>query len=246
MQCVVLAGGLGTRMRRWTDERPKVLIPVHGRPFAEWQLEWLVAQGVSDVVFSVGYRADMVRAALGDGSRCGVAIRYVDEGSLLRGTAGALRLAAEQGVLDPSFFVLYGDSFLTVDLPRVWAAFVECRRPALMTVLRNDGQWDRSNAVYRDGVVELYDKGGPASAEMVYIDYGLSVLTLGAVERYVAAGANGDLAAVYHQLSAAGELAGYEVRDRFYEIGSEEGLSALEAALSGGPLVAAPEGMRRP
>jgi len=240
MQCVVLAGGLGTRMRPWTEQRPKSLIPVLGRPFAEWQLEWLASEGVSDVVYSVGYRAEMMHAALGDGARFGLSIRYVDEESPLRGTAGALRLAADRGVLDPSFLVLYGDSYLAVDLAQVWAAFVAAAKPALMTVFRNDGQWDRSNVVYRAGMVERYDKGAPQLPDMVYIDYGLSVLTRATVQRQVPAGVAADLAGVYHRLSADGELAGYEARHRFFEIGSQDGLRSLEAYLSGDRPVATP------
>src|SRR4030088_978187 len=99
MQCVVLAGGLGTRMGAWTKRMPKPLIPVGGRPFAELQIEWLASQGVTDVVYSIGYRGDMLREALGDGSRWDLPIRYVDEGADLRGTGGALRLAADHGAL---------------------------------------------------------------------------------------------------------------------------------------------------
>lgn len=231
MQCVILAGGLGTRMRHRFESLPKVLIPVCGRPFAQWQLDWLAGQGVTDVVYSIGYRGDMVRATVGDGARWGVPIHYVDEGSDLRGTAGAIRLAADHGVLAESFFVLYGDSFLTIDLASVWAAFLARRRPALMTVFRNDGQWDRSNVVFRDPSVSLYDKEGPPAPDMVYIDYGLSVLTLDVIDRHVPAGVACDLATVFHRLSLDGELAGYEATERFYEIGSDEGLRALEVAL---------------
>jgi NDP-sugar pyrophosphorylase family protein len=218
-------------MRRWTESLPKALIPVLGRPFADRQLEWLAAHGVTEVVYCVGYRAAMVRAALGDGARFELEIRYVDEGERLRGTAGALRLAADEGALHESFFVLYGDSFLTVDLGQVWASFVDSEKPALMTVFRNAGQWDRSNVVYHAGVVQLYDKGAAPRPDMVYIDYGLAALTRGVVESFVPAGATADLSTVYHQLSLDGRLAGFEATARFYEIGSEDGLRSLESYL---------------
>jgi NDP-sugar pyrophosphorylase family protein len=222
-------------MRRWTESLPKALIPVLGRPFADRQLEWLQAGGVSDVVYSIGYRGDMIRSALGDGSRFGLSIRYVDEGTKLRGTAGALRLAVDEGALAESFFVLYGDSYLTVDLGKVWATFSHQSSPALMTVFRNDGHWDQSNVVYRDGVVDLYDKTGPRRDDMVFIDYGLSILSRCVIERSVPSGAPADLATLYHQLSVDGRLAGFEATTRFYEIGSEEGLQSLEAYLSPAP-----------
>ena len=85
-------------------------------------------------------------------------IRYVDEGEKLRGTGGALRLALEQGVLDESFLVIYGDSFLPVRFAPVWQAFKASGMPALMTVLRNEGRWDRATPFTGTGRVMLYDK----------------------------------------------------------------------------------------
>jgi NDP-sugar pyrophosphorylase family protein len=229
MQCVVLAGGLGTRMGAWTERMPKALIPVGGRPFAELQMQWLASQGVTDVVYSIGYRGDMLRDALGDGSRWGLPIRYVDEGDDLRGTGGALRLAADHNALDDAFLVLYGDSFLPVDFTDVFTAFVTSSQPALMTVFRNDGQWDRSNASYAEGRVR-YDKRRP-SPDMHYIDYGLSALIRDVIDERVPSGAVFDLADLFHVLSLEDLLAGYEVRERFYEIGSPEGLRQLEQYL---------------
>src|SRR5437588_535334 len=100
MQCVILAGGLATRMRPFTDERPKALLPVAGRPFVDHQLEWLARHGVTRALLSIGYRGDMLRAHVGDGARFGLEVTYVDEGAELRGTAGALRLALERGALE--------------------------------------------------------------------------------------------------------------------------------------------------
>jgi NDP-sugar pyrophosphorylase family protein len=239
MQCVVLAGGLGTRMRHWSAEGPKALIPVLGRPFAERQMEWLATQGVKDVVYSIGYRGEMLRAALGDGSRWGVAVRYVDEGTQLRGTAGALRLALDHHVLDPAFFVLYGDSYLTVELAEVWQAFLDCGAPALMTVFHNDGQWDRSNVDFRCDRVTRYQKGASPADGLTFIDYGLSVLSRATIETFVPPGTVSDLGEVFSHLSLEGRLAGFEVTKRFYEIGSEGGLRSLEAHLTGTP---APDG----
>jgi len=227
MQCVILAGGLGTRMRPLTDTCPKTLLPVSGRPFAWHQLNWLAAQGVGEVVYSIGHQGDQVRRYW-ESEECPIpSIRYVDEGETLRGTGGALRLAHKQGVLDESFLVIYGDSFLPVEFPPIWCKFQISKQPALMTVLRNEGRWDRSNVIYEAGQVVLYDKkGGPS---MQYIDYGLS-----AFHRALFDDAPDvfDLAALLHRLSVDGALAGYEVTERFYEIGSPEGLRDLEEALS--------------
>jgi MurNAc alpha-1-phosphate uridylyltransferase len=233
LQCVVLAGGIGTRMRPRTEEIPKALIPVLDRPFCDWQLELLAGNGIERVLYSVGYKGEMLREHVGDGERFGLSVSYIDEGEELRGTGGALRLALDEGALEDAFFVLYGDSYLPVEMAPIESAFEAGGAPALMTVFRNDGQWDRSNAIYADGKVILYDKDRPADRvdEMHWIDYGLSVLRRGAVER-VPAEEVADLAELTRALSREGKLAGYEVTQRFYEAGSPEGLSDLERYLS--------------
>lgn len=234
LPCVVLAGGLGTRMHPMTETVPKALIEVRGRPFADLQMDWLAAQGVDEVVYSIGHLGAMLREHLGDGARFGLHIVYVDEGDDLRGTGGALRLAADRGLLPAEFLLLYGDSYLTVDLDDVERRWRSSGLPALMTVVRNQGRWDASNAILRDGRVAVYDKRAPAShgAELQWIDYGLSVLTREVVSSRLAPGATGDLADLLHDLAAAGRLAGYEVSERFYEIGSPQGLRDLEELLS--------------
>jgi NDP-sugar pyrophosphorylase family protein len=230
MQCVILAGGLATRMRPLTDTIPKALIPIDGRPFVDHQLAWLAGHGVTDVVLCVGYRGDAIRAHLADGADHGLRIRTVDEGENLRGTAGALRLALDEGVLDESFLVTYGDSFLPVDFAAVFRAFEACGQPALMTVFRNDGRWDTSNVIFDGTRVTLYDKQRltrPA-ADFAFIDYGLSALARDVIAAEIPRGGRADLATLFHALSVRGELAGFEVTQRFYEIGSPAGLEDFE------------------
>lgn len=234
LQCVILAGGVGTRMRPMTEEMPKALIPVLGRPFAEWQLELLAERGVERVLYSVGHRGEMIRDHVGDGSRFGLEVGYVDEGEHLRGTGGALRLALDLGELEEAFFVLYGDSYLPVDMREIESAWERTELPALMTVFRNEDQWDRSNAIYDDGKVVLFDKDRPADRveEMHWIDYGVSVLTQEPINEYCPPEGVNDLAEMMRDLSRDGMLAGYEVSERFYEGGSLEGVRDLENYLT--------------
>lgn len=225
MQCVILAGGLGTRMRPLTETCPKTLLPVQGRPFAWHQLHWLASQGITEVVYSIGHQGDRIRRYWEEERSPVPSMRYVDEGEVLLGTAGALRLARKQGVLDESFYVIYGDSFLPVDFRPVWRAFEASSQPALMTVLRNAGRWDRSNVLYEPGRVVLYDKaGGPG---MQYIDYGLSCFRRDVFDDATPS----DLAVLCRKLSIAGQLGGFEVQERFYEIGSPAGLRDFEQYL---------------
>lgn len=221
-------------MREHAPNIPKALVPVRGEPFAAHQLRLLASQRVEDVVYLVGHRGEQIRDVIGDGAAFGVAITYVDEGDQLRGTGGALRFALDSGALPDVFGVLYGDSYLPIDLAPVWRAYDTFDRPALMTVFRNDDRWDRSNAVLENGTVTVYDKRPEArDARMAWIDYGFSVLGREVVER-IPAGATLDLADLFRELSSHGELAGYEVSERFYEAGSVEGLAELERFLSGG------------
>lgn len=233
MQCVILAGGLGTRVAAVAPSVPKALLPVAGEPFAAHQLALLARAGVRRVVYCIGHRGEAIRAFVGSGERWGLEVSYVEDGEALLGTGGALRRALDTGVLDPAFFVLYGDSYLPIDYRTVWEAFLAAGKPALLTVFRNEGRWDTSNVLYEDGRVALYDKQreDPRSAGMVHIDYGLSVLTREVLDRLVPPGARIDLANVYKALSLGGQLAGHEVHQRFYEAGSPSGLQDLEAYL---------------
>ncbi len=221
----LLAGGLATRLRPITESIPKALVEVAGRPFVEHQVEWLQSQGVSRVVFLVGYKGEMIREALGDGHASGMRFDYVFDGPQLLGTGGALRRAL--GALGPAFVVMYGDSYLQCDLRDIEGTFDASGRLALMTVLRNDNQWDRSNVLFEQGQLRAYDKHRP-TPDMRHIDYGLGVLRDAALTRYPA-DARLDLAEVYRDLLADGELIGYEVTERFYEIGSPEGLAETRA-----------------
>ena len=217
----ILAGGLATRLRPVTSTLPKSLVEVAGRPFAVEQLELLRRNGLADIVFCLGHLGEQVEAALGDGRAWGVRLRYVYDGAQLLGTGGALVRALP--LLGESFFVLYGDSYLDCDYAAVAAAFQASGRLGLMTVFRNAGQWDASNVHYDRGRIWRYDKRRP-TPEMQHIDYGLGLLTAEALRRYPL-GQPLDLAIVYQDLLAADQLAAFEVRQRFYEIGSPAGLA---------------------
>ena len=235
MQCVILAGGIGSRMWPETRTVPKTLLPVRGRPFAQWQLDWLSRSGIESVVYCVGHLGQDVLDFVGDGSGWGITVRYVDEGDQLRGTAGALRMAYDASVLDEDFLVLYGDSWLQVDPATVLRDARTRPEPALMTVYENVGQWDSSNVIFDGSRVVRYAKGLPQRPEdMRWIDYGLSVLRREVVAERMAPATVLDLAPIYTTLADEGRLAGHEVFERFYEIGSVQGRDDLERFLEKG------------
>jgi NDP-sugar pyrophosphorylase family protein len=220
-------------MQRWTENLPKALIPVAGRPFLEWQLEWLASNGIQDVLIAVGYLGSLIMDYVEDGTAWNVRVSYTAEGDRLLGTAGALRRAADSSQLAPVSLVLYGDSYLPIDIGPVIKAFRACGDPAMMTVWRNDGLYQNSNVNFEDGQVISYDKARKGVHRMRYIDYGLSILSRDIILEHTQAERPGDLSCLFRTLSRDGRLAGFEVRERFYEIGSEMGLEALEHHLRG-------------
>jgi NDP-sugar pyrophosphorylase family protein len=223
----ILAGGVATRLRPITEKIPKALISVAGEPFLAHQLRLLSCAGLRHVVVCAGYLGEMIEAHFGNGARFDMRIEYSFDGPHLRGTGGALKRALP--LLGKQFFVLYGDSYLPIDYRQAASAFLVSEKPALMTVFKNDGRWDTSNVWFDGNQILCYDKK-QRTPEMRYIDYGLGVLRAEAISRWPDNEVF-DLAEVYHQLAAEKQLAGYEVKQRFYEIGSPEGLAELDALL---------------
>ncbi|HTW44202.1 MAG TPA: sugar phosphate nucleotidyltransferase [Acidobacteriaceae bacterium] len=226
----LLAGGLATRLGTVARHVPKSLVVVAGRPFVAHQLRALAEQGVTDVVICCGHLGAMIEDFVGDGGRFGCRVRYSHDGSVLLGTGGAIRKALP--LLGEQFWVMYGDSYLRVDFSAVMAAFETSEKAALMTIHCNQDRWDASNVEFAGGRVVRYAKRGhdDCAGAMRHIDYGLGLYKAETFREWPA-GAVFDLAAVQTELAARGEMAGYEVRERFYEIGSPAGLREADAFL---------------
>ena len=226
----ILAGGLATRLRPVTEKIPKSLVPVAGRPFLAHQLEMLHARGLRRVVLCLGFLGELIQREFGD-EACGVRLDYSFDGDKLLGTGGALRRALPR--LGHEFFVLYGDSYLPIEYAPVAEFFDRSGKQGLMTVYRNEGRYDTSNVVFRDGEIVIYDKKSRLP-EMRHIDYGLSLFQAPVFAAYPA-GQVFDLAQVMGRLVREKQLAGYEVPERFYEMGSPAGLAELEHLLASKP-----------
>jgi NDP-sugar pyrophosphorylase family protein len=180
----------------------------------------LRGNGVRRVVLCVGFLGEMIRDVIGNGRAFGLEVEYAFDGAKLLGTAGAIKNALPS--LGDAFLVLYGDSYLVCNYVDVAREFAASGKSALMTVFRNDGKWDTSNVEFEGGQILAYSKKN-RTARMGFIDYGLGVFSAKAFER-VPAGKPRDLADLYGELLAEGELAGMEISQRFYEIGSSVGL----------------------
>jgi NDP-sugar pyrophosphorylase family protein len=226
----ILAGGVATRLRPVSERLPKSLVAVAGEPFIAHQLRLLRREGLERVVLCVGHLGEMIREFVDDGARFGLTVEYSFDGDRLLGTGGALRQALP--LLPDTFFVLYGDSYLDIAFAPVLAAFRRSGASALMTVFRNEGRWDTSNVLFDGKHVVRHDKRAP-TPDMQYIDYGLGIFTRDALADRIST-VPLDLADVNATLAASGRLAGYEVTQRFYEIGTPEGLTQTDAYLSKG------------
>ena len=224
VQVAVLMGGLGTRLKNYTKDCPKSLVDVCGRPFFDYQLDLLTAWGFKKFVFLIGYKADMIEEHYGDGSSRGISIKYSYDGEKLLGTGGAVRRALD--LLEDDFLLMYGDSFMDIDYAETLYRYERGKAAgarALMTVLRNNNRFDKSNVVMDGGRLALYDKHNP-TPEMDYIDYGVCMYERSLFEPYAADEAF-DIADIQHELSTEGKMVAQTVTKRFYEIGSPESLA---------------------
>jgi len=223
----ILAGGLATRLRPLTEQVPKSLVDINGEPFVAHQLRLLRSRGVDRVVFCVGYLGELIEQFVRNGSRFEISVAYSSDWPILEGTGGAVRRAVP--LLGERFFVLYGDSYLPCDYAAVQRAFENSGKKGLMTIHKNEGKWDSSNVELKVGEIVRYDKV-QRSPSMQFIDYGLGLFTHEAFEGRGESPL--DLTAVYQDLIRRGELAAYEVRERFYEIGSLAGIDDLRNYLA--------------
>jgi NDP-sugar pyrophosphorylase family protein len=216
----ILAGGLATRLRPVTESVPKSLLEVNGEPFAVHQLRLLQTRGIRRVVLCVGHLGELVERAIGNGSALGLQVDYSFDGPALLGTAGAIRNALPR--LGDFFFVMYGDSYLPCDYAAIARNFASAGMLGMMTVFRNEGKWDTSNVEFEAGRILAYSKTN-RTPRMRYIDYGLGVFRAEAFQG-LPAGKPCDLTEVHADLLQRKQLAAFEVRERFYEIGSPAGL----------------------
>jgi D-glycero-D-manno-heptose 1,7-bisphosphate phosphatase len=229
MQVVILAGGMGTRIRSLSQNLPKALIPVDGRAFIEHQFDLLRGYGLHRVLLCVGHGGDQIRRHVGDGSGFGMQVDYSEEDpSALMGTGGALLNAWSK--LDDVFMVLYGDSYLPFDFGAMAQAWAKLRSPVLMSVYRNLNQWDPSNTIIADGRVVRYDKH-LKPGEAPYIDYGVTIYKKEVFAPYRGSPLPIDLAVILSDAVKRDAVASYTTAQRFYEIGKPEGFQSLENLL---------------
>ena len=220
----ILAGGLATRLHSLTTNIPKALIKVSGQPFIFHQLKYLRYQGIKKVIICIGHLGKMIESYVGNGSRFDLKVSYSSDEDQLVGTGGAIKKALS--LLGDQFFILYGDTFLPITFSDIEKAFLISNKSCLMTVLKNNNKWDKSNVLFKKDLLIEYNKKKPTT-KMKYIDYGLSVVSADIFDMY-SSNTFLDLSTVFEQLSAQNQLEGFKVSKRFYEIGTPRSLQETE------------------
>lgn len=224
MQVVILAGGLATRLRPVTETIPKSMIIIGGRPFLEYQIDFLKENGITDLVLCVGYHSEKIEHHFGDGKKFGVIIQYSHDGDRLLGTAGALKRA--ESLLQDEFFIMYGDSYLFLDFQEVYTRYRKSKKFALMVVYKNDNKYDTSNIAIENGMILQYDKNN-SFGDLRYIDYGVLVFNKKVLD-LIPNGQIYPLERVIQDLIQQREISAFEATERFYEIGSHKGIEEFE------------------
>jgi N-acetyl-alpha-D-muramate 1-phosphate uridylyltransferase len=225
----ILVGGYATRLYPVTKTVPKAMLQVAGRPFIAHQLALLKEKNITQVVVCAGYLSKQIEDFVGDGNKFGISVKFSFDGDMLLGTGGAIKKALP--MLGDIFFIIYGDSYLNIDFKSVSEYFSSQNKKGLMTVIKNKNKWDKSNVVFNNGKIIRYCKQ-KTTCDMEYIDYGLSMLRKSAFDETTLK-KEFDLSEVYKTLIAEDQMIGYEVKNRFYEIGSVQGLVETEKYLLG-------------
>lgn len=230
---------MATRLGARTKDLPKSLIPICGKPFISHQLAEIRRNGIREVVIGLGHLGDQIQSYVLDGSKWDLSVTYSDEGPVRLGTGGATRLFIEQQNITEPFFLIYGDSFLQLNWMDVKSFSEKNQGKIILAVLKNssDGaeKWDASNVVFDGRRVLLYKKNAiPRPLDMSYIDYGLSVIQPELVRLLISPHNFSDLSDFFHEVSLGGLMVGYEVKERFFEVGSENGIQDFEKFVKAG------------
>jgi mannose-1-phosphate guanylyltransferase len=220
MQALVLAGGEGTRLRPLTLTTPKPVMPLAGRPFLSFMLDWLARHGVDDTLLSLGYRAHDVERVLGDDHN-GMRLRYVIEDEPL-GTAGPLRLALDEGMIEGRVMVLNGDTLTDLDLTAMMARHDETGASGTISLVPVEDTSSYGVVPTKEsGEVEAFLEKQPGPAPTNLINAGSYVLERSVIEMIPAGRAVSIEREIFPQLVGNG-LYGFPFEDYWIDIGTPE------------------------
>ena len=224
---VILAGGLGTRLRPLTDHVPKPLVPIAGRPFLDWQIEYLRGQGIDSVLLLISYQAEKIVEYFQQNPVAGVSLDYSVESSPA-GTGGAVKLALSK--LPSHFFLLNGDSFAPMDF-RKMASFhqaMNCEFSMAVATTQIHREALGNTKIAEQRLVD-YRRDGGDLAGYLWIDAGVYCCSRSAIEIWP----DGvfSVESTWPVAMSRGPVAAHVLSHNFYDIGTLERLRHFEAKI---------------
>ncbi len=224
MQSVILCGGLGTRLQPITKKKPKSMVEIEGKPFLEYQLKLLKKNNLFDVILCTGYKSKEIEKYFGNGKKFGIKINYSKDNNELLGTGGALKKVKD--LLDKSFLVMYGDSYLPFNFNLAISRFNKLNTLGLMVVYKNKNKYEKSNVLLGKNLIKEYNKE-KSSKKMQHIDYGVSIFKKEILKNFPK-DKTFDLSKIHKKLIKKAELSYFETKTRFYQIGDFKGLKEFK------------------
>tara|TARA_B100001057_G_scaffold469929_1_gene530731 strand:+ start:107 stop:814 length:708 start_codon:yes stop_codon:yes gene_type:complete len=220
---IILAGGKGKRIKKFTKKKPKPMVEFLGKPFIEYQIELLKKQQFKRIIISVGHYGKQIIKFFKKKNFSDLNISFSIDGKKPLGTGGALKKIFKNH--KGNFIVMYGDSYLPIDLKKIQEKFIESKKDVLLTIYRNKNKYDKSNIKIKNKKI-YYNKHHP-DIEMNYIDYGLSIIKGKLLKNYYKQ-KNFDLSDLFNKLCIEQKIAYTIVKKRFYEIGSYKGIEEFK------------------
>ena len=219
---IILSGGKGTRVKNYTNNLPKCLIQVKGKPFLFYQLKYLKKYKFKNVIISTCYMSYKVKDYVKNNINF-LNVKIVDDGKPL-GTGGAIVKSLKY--MKKNFFIIYGDSYLNFNLNKM----INKKCTAIMAIYKNSNKYDKSNIKFNDKNI-IYDKNNNSNKKFDYIDYGASYVNRKIFDN-LPKNKKFDLSIIFQNISKKKKLNGYVVGKRFYEIGSYKGIKDFKKYLS--------------
>jgi D-glycero-alpha-D-manno-heptose 1-phosphate guanylyltransferase len=234
IKAVILAGGLGTRLRSVASDIPKSMMPINGRPFLEYEIIYLRQKGIKEIVLCVSHLRDSIVDYFGDGRGFGVNIEYSVEEERL-GTAGAVKNAVDRLDIPDYFMVLNGDTFIEYDLKKMLAVFFKKDVEMVIAIAKNPGGDTSVLKIDDKGkVISYLEKPADLPADRTgsgYSGAGSYIVKKDTVKRWPA----GHISLEYNcipKIVGEGKAYGVTVDSKIYDIGTPEGLKEFSGFLN--------------
>lgn len=218
MQAVILAGGLGTRLKPFTDNMPKPMMPILGKPFLEYLINQLKSAEIEDILILLGYLPEKVVDYFGSGEKWGVRITY--DITPVDFDTGA-RIDAAKDKLENTFLLMYCDNFCPIDIKRAMKQFESSQAEVQITAYSNRFHYTKNNLIVeKNNQVSLYDKKRQ-SENLNAVDIGYAFVKKNVLSSLVSENVNFEQC-IYPKLAEKGKLYVYMTEHRYVSIGSYE------------------------